>query len=82
MTATERAPCVLGPEAGAPGVTRAVRTTVRDHWSFAGVLSAGLVLRALAETAYRPALLYIDSAKYLVGSGGTAPEGYQALRRP
>ena len=81
MTATEQAPRVVGPEAGAPGVTRAVRTTVRDHWSFVGVLSAGLVLRALAETAYRPALFYIDSGKYLVGSGGTAPEGYQALLR-
>ena len=35
----------------------------------------------LAQVAYRPALLYIDSAKYLVGSGGTAPEGYQVLLR-
>ncbi len=81
MTATEQAPRVLGPEASAPRVTRAVGKTVRDHWSFVCVLSAGLALRALAETAYRPALLYIDSAKYLVGSGGTAPEGYQALLR-
>ena len=35
----------------------------------------------LAQVACRPALLYIDSAKYLVGSAGTAPEGYQALLR-
>ncbi len=35
----------------------------------------------LTEVAYRPALLYIDSAKYLVSSGGTAPEGYQVLLR-
>jgi hypothetical protein len=54
---------------------------VRGHWPFALVLSAGLALRVLAEAAYRPALLYIDSAKYLVGSGGTAPEGYQLLLR-
>jgi hypothetical protein len=40
-----------------------------------------VALRVLAQAAYRPALLYIDSAKYLVGSGGTAPEGYQALLR-
>ena len=39
------------------------------------------MLRVLTQVAYRPALLYIDSAKYLVGSGGTAPEGYQALLR-
>ena len=56
-------------------------TTVRAHWPFVLVLSAGLVLRVLTEVAYRPALLYIDSAKYLVGSGGTAPEGYQVLLR-
>jgi hypothetical protein len=31
--------------------------------------------------AYRPALLYIDSAKYLQGPGGTAPQGYRALLR-
>jgi hypothetical protein len=54
---------------------------VRGHWPFALVLSAGLALRVLTEVAYRPALLYIDSAKYLVGSGGTAPEGYQVLLR-
>jgi len=45
------------------------------------VLTAGLVLRLLAETAYRPALLYIDSVKYLEGSVATAPQGYQALLR-
>jgi hypothetical protein len=45
------------------------------------VFTAGLVLRALAETGYRPALLYIDSAKYLDGSVATAPQGYQALLR-
>ena len=54
---------------------------VRGHWPFVLVLSAGLALRVLTEVAYRPALLYIDSAKYLVGSGGTAPEGYQVLLR-
>jgi hypothetical protein len=45
------------------------------------VLTAGLALRLLAETAYRPALLYIDSVKYLDGSVATAPQGYQALLR-
>jgi len=58
-----------------------VRRAVRGHWPFVLVLSAGLALRVLTEVAYRPALLYIDSAKYLVGSGGTAPEGYQVLLR-
>jgi hypothetical protein len=67
--------------AAAPAVAGAVRRSVRDHWFFVLLLSAGLALRVLAQAAYRPALLYIDSAKYLVSSGGTAPEGYQALLR-
>jgi hypothetical protein len=45
------------------------------------LLAGGLALRLLAEVAYRPALLYIDSAKYLQGPGGTAPQGYRALLR-
>lgn len=55
--------------------------TARGHWPFAAVLSAGLALRILAEAAYRPALLYIDSAKYLDGAAGSVPEGYQVLLR-
>ncbi len=78
MTITER-------EATAPvqarAVTRAWWRAVRRHWVFLLVLTAGLVLRVLAETAYRPALLYIDSVKYLEGSVATAPQGYQALIR-
>ena len=68
----------------APGVgfgSRAGWRFVRRHSWFFLVLTAGLVLRVLAETAYRPALLYIDSVKYLEGSVATAPQGYQALLR-
>jgi len=53
----------------------------RRHWVFGLLLAAGVSLRVLAQMAYRPALLYIDSSKYLVGSGGSEPEGYQALLR-
>ena len=78
MTITQR-------EATAPvqaaGVAWAGWRTVRRHSLFLLVLAAGLVLRVLAETAYRPALLYIDSVKYLEGSVATAPQGYQALLR-
>jgi hypothetical protein len=75
----------LGREATpvqAPGVTGAGWRFVRHHGWFFLVLTAGLALRVLAETAYRPALLYIDSVKYLEGSVTTAPQGYQALLRP
>ncbi|HEY3647081.1 MAG TPA: hypothetical protein VGL33_03860 [Streptosporangiaceae bacterium] len=78
MTITER-------EATTPvqarAVTRAWWQAVRRHSFFLLVLTAGLVLRVLAETAYRPALLYIDSVKYLEGSVTSAPQGYQALLR-
>ena len=32
--------------------------------------------------AYRPALFYIDSYKYLKGSGGYDPVGYNLLLKP
>ena len=65
----------------APGRSGAGWQAVRHHCFFLLVLTAGLALRVLAETAYRPALLYIDSVKYLEGSVATAPQGYQALLR-
>ncbi len=39
------------------------------------------MLRVLAQVAYRPALLYIDSARYLAGPAGSEPEGYGAMLR-
>ncbi len=75
----------LSPGGVAPGGARGVGGAgwrlVRRHWIFALFLAAGLGLRLLAEVAYRPALLYIDSAKYLQGPGGTAPQGYRGLLR-
>lgn len=50
---------------------------MRRHWLFATFLGAGLVLRVLAQFAYRPALFYIDSDKYLYSSNGNDPEGYK-----
>jgi len=49
----------------------------RRHWLISALLLAGLVLRVLAQIAYRPALLYIDSLKYLYGAWpGNDPMGY------
>jgi hypothetical protein len=50
---------------------------MRRHWMIAALLAAGLILRVLAQVAYRPALFYIDSVKYLYSSGGNDPEGYK-----
>jgi len=60
---------------------RTARAAARVHWMFALVFAAGLALRVLAEIAYRPALLYIDSVKYLADPDGSEPEGYRVLLR-
>jgi hypothetical protein len=55
---------------GLPGLTR-------QHWLATGLLTAGLLLRLLCQVAYGPALLYIDSVKYLYGAWpGADPLGY------
>jgi len=55
---------------------------LRRHWLLAILLAAGLALRVAAQLAYRPALLYIDSVKYLYKSGGSDPVGYRVLLDP
>jgi hypothetical protein len=60
-----------------------VLATARQHWLLAILLAAGLVLRVLALIAYQPALVYVDSLKYLYGaSPGSDPLGYLAVLRP
>jgi hypothetical protein len=54
---------------------------LRRHWLAAALLGLGLVLRVLAQFAYRPALFYIDSVKYLYNAEGNDPEGYKAPLR-
>jgi hypothetical protein len=55
----------------------------RRHWLFTLLLTAGLVLRILTQVAYRPALLYIDSTKYLLNAyPGDDPPGYQLALKP
>ena len=41
---------------------------VRRHWVFGLLLAAGLVLRVVAQLGYEPALLFIDSKKYIFGT--------------
>src|SRR5215470_947725 len=62
---------------------RQVPALTRQHWLFAVLLTAGLVLRILTQIAYRPALLYIDSTKYLLNAyPGDDPPGYQMALKP
>jgi hypothetical protein len=67
-----------------PGrIARLVASVARRHWALVVLLIAGLALRVMAQLAYRPALLYIDSRKYLLsGLEGFDPEGYRSLLRP
>jgi len=74
------------PVRDAPGggtVSRYAAATgiLRRHWLAAALLTAGLVLRVLAQFAYRPALFYIDSVKYLYDAAGNDPVGYTAPLR-
>ncbi|MCW2933584.1 MAG: glycosyltransferase family 2 protein [Actinomycetia bacterium] len=50
------------------------------HWPFGVLLMAGVVLRGCAWLAYRPALAYIDTPRYLGhDGGGLDPLGYSYL---
>jgi hypothetical protein len=59
---------------------------LRRHWLLALLIAAGLVLRVITQFAYEPALLFIDSKKYLYGTdfglgawGSFDPIGYTLL---
>ena len=54
----------------------------RWHSMLLILLAAGLGLRVVTQLAYRPAIFYIDSYKYLRGSGGYDPVGYNLLLKP
>jgi hypothetical protein len=52
---------------------------LRRNWLACTLIAIGLALRVLAQESYHPALLYIDSVKYLYGVWpGTDPLGYDA----
>ena len=50
----------------------------RQHWVMTALLVLGLALRVITQVAYRPALFYIDTLKYLFNAfPGTDPVGYK-----
>jgi len=74
------------PVACAGRAVQAAAGALRRHRLFAALLAAGLLLRLLAQVGYQPALLFIDSKKYLLGTDATAtpwgsfdPIGYTLL---
>ncbi len=61
-----------------PGRMREPTRRARRHWMLLVLLTAGLTLRVLTQVADRPALLYIDSPKYLAaGLERYDPQGYR-----
>ena len=60
----------------------AVAAVLIGIWPAAVLLAAGLILRVLAQFAYRPALFYIDTSRYLFNvAPGMDPLGYKAVLR-
>jgi hypothetical protein len=72
------------PAAARPAAARAhlAAAALRRHWLAAVLLAAGLVLRVLAQAAYRPVLFYIDTTRYLYNDApGMDPVGYKGPLR-
>jgi 4-amino-4-deoxy-L-arabinose transferase-like glycosyltransferase len=65
-----------------PGWLMAAGPAARRHWLLAVVFGAGLVLRIVTQLAYTPALVYIDTYRYLNGDSSLDPVGYLVLLWP
>jgi hypothetical protein len=84
LPVASQAPVVVGTRADR--FMWATVDIVRRHWMFLLVLAGGAMLRAIAQIAYEPALLFIDSKKYIFGTdfvhtiwGSFDPLGYSLL---
>ncbi len=54
---------------------------LRRNWLAAMLIAAGVVLRVLVQLAYRPALFYQDTTRYLYHADGNDPVGYRVPLR-
>jgi hypothetical protein len=89
--AGQAGPAGSGPAASGSAEAATLLHRLRDHarqlpalarrnWLLTVLLAAGLVLRVFAQITYRPALLYIDTLKYLYNAWpGTDPLGYKGV---
>jgi hypothetical protein len=58
----------------------AAMSVLRHHWLAVLLLAAGTALRVITQMAYHPAILYVDSLKYLYDAWlGSDPLGYKVL---
>ncbi len=60
---------------------QAALAAVRRHWLAVALLAAGTALRVLVLLAYRPALFFVDSVRYLYNAEGMDPVGYKGPLR-
>jgi hypothetical protein len=88
ISALRRRAAAVGPAAPATGAGRArsagnvlsaggLAVLARRHWLIGLLLLAGLLLRLAAQLAYRPALFYIDTIRYLYSAQGNDPVAYR-----
>jgi hypothetical protein len=71
---TGRTPLLLS----ALALGRKIPPMLRTHWLASILIVGGVVLRALAQMAYHPAIIYIDTLKYLYSAWpGSDPVGYK-----
>src|SRR5262245_37514188 len=67
-----------GSRQGALALIRRTPAVLRYHWLASIVIAAGVALRLLAQMAYHPAIIYIDTLKYLYDAWpGSDPVGYK-----
>jgi hypothetical protein len=67
---------------GDPGTLASRLAAVpRQHWLAAILMTAGLILRILVLLAYRPAIFYQDTTRYLYHAQGNDPVGYRVPLR-
>ena len=59
-----------------------MRALVRAHPVFVGLLAAGLALRIVTFFAYRPALIYFDSTRYLDRAHDLEPSPLRPIGYP
>jgi hypothetical protein len=69
------------PASGTASAAYRLGGVIRRHWLASILLTAGLVLRVLVLLAYRPALFYQDTTRYLYQAQGNDPVGYRVPLR-
>src|SRR5207247_1335262 len=79
--ASPASPATQAPAGRTARWPAALTAVLRRHWLAAALLATGLVLRVLTQFAYRPALFYIDTTRYLYDAQGMDPVGYKGPLR-